>query len=45
MRDGIPIDRSITAIAEAKYSQCPFLRVKRKYAMGSETGALGSSSV
>ena len=30
MRAGMPIERSITAMAEAKYSQCPFFRVKRK---------------
>src|SRR6185369_12603612 len=34
-RDGIPNVRSITSIEEAKYSQCPCLRSKRKLARGS----------
>ncbi len=34
-RDGIPRVRSMTAIEEAKYSQCPCLRSKRKLARGS----------
>ena len=37
-REGIPRVRSITAMAEAKYSQCPFLRTNRKFASGSATG-------
>src|SRR6476660_4121305 len=41
-RDGIPRVLSITAIEEAKYSQCPCLRSKRKFARGSR-GALRES--
>ena len=33
-RDGIPRVRSMTAMDEAKYSQCPCLRSKRKLASG-----------
>ena len=45
MRVGIPRLRSITVMAEAKYSQCPFLRSKRKKARGSATGLDKSSSI
>src|SRR5215469_6287455 len=45
MREGIPIDRSMTAMAEAKYSQWPCRRTKRKSEMGSDGTRLGSCSV
>jgi hypothetical protein len=41
----MPSVRSITAMADAKYSQCPFFRAKRNVASGSATGAGSSSSV
>src|ERR1700733_12393105 len=44
-RDGMPSVRSIIAIEEAKYSQCPCLRSKRKLATGSRGTVRGSCSV
>jgi hypothetical protein len=34
MREGMPMERNITARAEAKYSQCPSLVSKRKAESG-----------
>src|SRR5258708_2188455 len=44
-RDGMPRLRSITAIEDAKYSQCPWRRTKRKFAIGSCGVVLGSCKV
>src|SRR5579859_7947611 len=41
-REGIPRVRNITAIDEAKYSQCPWRRSNRKLARGSLGVVLGS---
>src|SRR5271165_4344413 len=42
IREGMPIVRSMMAMEEAKYSQCPSSRTKRKLAMGSRGLLLGS---
>src|SRR5580704_11675508 len=44
-REGIRNVRNITAIAEAKYSQCPCLRSNKKYASGSRCPTRPSCSV
>src|SRR5580692_5969628 len=44
-REGIPTTRSMIAIEDAKYSQCPSLRSKRKLATGSRGTVRGSCSV
>src|ERR1700731_4575933 len=44
-REGMPSVRSMIAIAEAKYSQCPCLRSKRKLATGSRGTTRGSCKV
>ena len=44
-REGMPSTRSMIAIEEAKYSQCPCLRSKRKLAMGSFSWLRGNCKV
>ena len=45
IRPATPLPDPVTAIEDAKYSQWPLRRTKRKYASGSETGSLSNCSV